>query len=186
MPKKTWKFCPECGFPLQSEFKFCPGCGEQLRQSGSAGAPSRRVIVAQELPRAPKSGISIEFGNSTSPNFAQALKLASRESEYVTAGQGRAAVHRATFRKTDLERAVPLAKLVGRWKSAKTFVDGQEEPWDTVFGFAYCFSQREASYEATLYCFGQEQNRLCLWGCFQSNMRCLLARPGRHDRLHLQ
>jgi hypothetical protein len=68
-----------------------------------------------------------------------------------------------------MRRAAKLAKLIGGWKSSKVYVDGEEKNWPNVFSFAWCYHQREASYEPTLYCFGQEQNRLTIWGCLHAH-----------------
>lgn len=71
--------------------------------------------------------VVIEFGESLSEQFAQAVALAKKQPGYTRLlDEKRALVHRVIFRRKDLRQFWALLDLVRLWKTARVYVNGQE------------------------------------------------------------
>jgi len=77
----------------------------------------------------------------------------------------------ATWPLTSLIEAIALADNLKGLRNRKVHLNGQELPWDEVFGFLWCFRQRDHSYRPPAYCFGVEDGELDLCGCKQAGIR---------------
>lgn len=174
-----WSFCPECRSELQSGFRFCPYCAFNLdperpnHQADSESpqrVPSSVEVMPPEPPPLPGSGVTIEFGHSSSARFPEATRLARDAPVFAEWGEGRSVIYRASYPKILIESSLRLAKLVRGWKSSRVFLDGKMVTWESLFGFSWCYERRQASYRPPLYCFGLDENRVNPWGCIQTQL----------------
>jgi hypothetical protein len=65
---------------------------------------------------------------------------------------------------------MPLVEALSGIRNRRLYLSGQEKPWDEVFGFAWCASERTKAFRPTEYCFGKDENRVNPWGCRQARM----------------
>lgn len=158
---KQAKVCPSCGADAEADSKFCPKCGASLEAEDEA------VQVEFEIPG---TGISIEFADSTSASFPKALEIAKESGAYQTCQKLKKTWHLATYSSGNLIDALPLAEALSGIRNRRVFQDGDEKPWDEIFGFAWCAAQRNTAYRPIEYCFGKDENRLNPWGCKQARM----------------
>lgn len=159
--KNQNKVCPSCGASADTDAKFCPKCGASL---ASDEAP---VLVDFDIP---KTGIAIEFADSSAASFASALDLAKATNGYQTCQKLKKTWHLAVFPSDSLTVALPLASALGSIRNKKAFLNGEENSWNEIFGFAHCAAQRVSAYRPVEYCFGKDENRINPWGCKQAHM----------------
>lgn len=159
--KQQGKVCPSCGTESNSDSRFCPKCGASLSTA------DQDVKVQLEIP---KSGIAIEFAESTSASFPKALDIAKATEGYQTCMKGKKKWHLAFYPSGQIAEALPLAESLSYLRNRCVYIDGEEKQWDEIFGFAWCVSQRATAYRPVEYCFGKDENRLNPWGCKQSSM----------------
>ena len=159
--KQQDKICPSCGSSAEGDAKFCPKCGASLEQS------EETIQVDFDLP---KTGIAIEFADSTAAAFPKALELAKASEGYQTCQKLKKTWHLATFTSGSLVDAMPLAQALSGIRNRRAFMNGEETPWDEIFGFAWCAAQRNSAYRPVEYCFGKDDNRINPWGCKQARM----------------
>jgi uncharacterized tellurite resistance protein B-like protein len=157
--KNQGRVCPSCGTENQDDSKFCSKCGTKL------GGGSGDVQVDFELP---SSGVAIEFAESTAASFPKALQIAKETDGYQTCQKRNKAWYLAVF--PSLTEALPLVECLSRLRNRVLHIDGEEQQWDEVLGFAWCAAQRDAAYRPVEYCFGKDENRLNPWGCKQVGM----------------
>lgn len=155
------KVCPSCGAEAGTDSKFCPKCGASLEPADAA------IQVDFEIPN---TGISIEFADSTAASFSQALMIAKRSEAYQTCQKLKKTWHLATYSSGSLVDALPLAQALSGIRNKRVFQNGDEKPWEEIFGFAWCAAQRNTAYRPIEYCFGKDENRLNPWGCKQTRM----------------
>ena len=168
--KKTTA-CPQCGHDPGRDVKFCPECGARLdgvapsAKRTKAATPKAGIL---ELEPPPGQGITVEFLYSTSSSFEFALQAAQALPNYRQYGEGKKAVHRVTFDLDSMDNALELADYLKGWRRRTVYVDGEKVPWQSVFGFAWCYNKRKGSYRPEFYCFGYEETyQLNVWGCLQ-------------------
>jgi uncharacterized tellurite resistance protein B-like protein/ribosomal protein L40E len=159
--KQQAKVCPKCGADNGRGAAFCSKCGSSL------GEKAEDIRVAMEIPR---TGIAIEFPDSTAAAFPKALEIAKSTPGYQSALKGKKTWHLAVFPSGNLLEALPLADCLSGMRNRVVYINGEEKPWDEVLGFAWCASERSASYRPNEYCFGKDDNRLNPWGCKQARM----------------
>lgn len=159
--KQAGKLCPDCGSENTSEARFCHKCGASLDASGAD------VKVTFDIPRV---GIAIEFAESTSTSYPKALETAKQSEGYQTCVKAKKTWHLAHYSSGSLADAMPLVANLSGMRNRVLYIDGKEQPWDEVFGFAWCASQRDTAYRPIEFCFGKDENRLNLWGCKQARM----------------
>ncbi len=159
--KQTGKVCTFCGSPAVSNARFCPGCGTTLDKNDTS------VQVDFDIPR---SGIAIEFADSTAASFSKALEVAKSSHGYQKCQKLKKTWHLATYPSGKLVDALPLAEALGAVRNKRAFQDGEEKLWDEIFGFAWCAAQRKTAYRPIEYCFGKDENRINPWGCKQARM----------------
>ena len=86
-------------------------------------------------------------------------------------GEGKDARYRVSYASEDFVEAIPLVEQLKGWRKRAVYVDGEQLPWDAVFGFLWCYNRRLGSYEPERYCFGAEGEwQANLWGCIQAEM----------------
>ncbi len=154
--RSTGRTCPACGYSCAEGTKFCPSCGVNLTE------PTASVAVELQVPQ---TGIAVEFAESTAVAYPKALEVAKASPSFSSCLRGKKSWHLAAFPTDDVKAAVPLAEALGGIRNRRLYVNGQEQPWDDVFGFMWCASRRAAAYNATEYCFGKDEGRLNPWGC---------------------
>lgn len=159
--KQTSKLCPTCASENTSGSRFCAKCGASL------DAPGQDIQVKFDIPQ---TGIAMEFSESTAASFPKALEIAKTTPGYQTCLKNKKTWHLATFPKGTLTDALPLAEELSGIRNRNLFIDGKEQQWDEVFGFAWCAAQRATAYRPIEYCFGKDENRLNPWGCKQARM----------------
>jgi len=153
--------CSSCGVENSADSKFCSKCGNNL------SAPESEVEAIYEIPR---SGITIEFAESTGASYPKALALAKSASVFNQGIKGKKTWHMANFPSGNITDALPLAEALIGLRNRVLYINGQEQPWDEVFSFAWCFTERAKAYRPVEYCFGKDENRINPWGCRLTRM----------------
>lgn len=173
--------CPSCSYSNEPNSKFCQECGRSL-VAGKAGSSGERrseplkpvspvLVQEEEVPEPSKEWLTLQFGYSGSVAFEDVIAKASEHPTFKKYREGKRAVYRLTADGPGaLATVVPVARLVGAWKTRKVFVGGKETAWDEVFTFAWCFENRQKAYRPDHYCFGLEAGgrSFDLWGCTQT------------------
>jgi len=195
----TKKECEKCNAgDLQDDFAFCPYCGVKLFESGRCGGcghengegakfcrecgitltlqakgeSDKKVAFSDEKlgPHA-RSGITLEFGYSSSSNFDLAVEMARGFATFKKYNEGRKAIHRVDISPEEIAETTELADYIGGWKSSRVYMDGEKVTWKSIYGFSWCYGERESSYRPEHYCFGyEESHKFNLWGCVQARM----------------
>ena len=153
--------CSSCGVENPPDSKFCSKCGNSL------SIAEQEVQVKYEIPR---SGITIEFAESTGASFPKALELAKKTSDFQQCAKNKKNWFMANFASGRITDATPLAEALSGLRNRSLFIDGEEQQWDEVFAFVWCSSQRDLAYRPVEYCFGKDENRINPWGCKQARM----------------
>jgi hypothetical protein len=159
--KQHGKVCPSCGACADAEARFCPRCGVSLTVADES------VQVEMTVPN---SGLAFEFAESTAASFSKALELAKATEGFQSCQKHKKVWYLAVYPSGDLKEALPLVVSLSGIRNRRVHIDGQEKPWDEVFGFAWCAKQRAGAYRPLEYCFGRDENRLNPWGCKQARM----------------
>lgn len=181
--KEDYVFCPYCGKPLAkpgkctncghqnaSSAKFCQECGLSLQTNRFGQTEIPKAPLLEEDP-IPTSGITIEFGYSSSTNFDFAVQAAEVFPSFRTFGEGKKALYRINFDQSEIVSTIELVKFARGWKSSRIYVNGEKTTWDAVYSFLWCYERRCASFKPDLYCFGYENEYdLNIWGCTQARM----------------
>ncbi|HOE71190.1 MAG TPA: zinc ribbon domain-containing protein [Brevefilum sp.] len=176
-------FCPFCGNKLfvpgdcrncahinPIDAKFCQNCGISLQDSEDIDKNQSNFTIL-ESETLPKSGITIEFGYSSSPNFDLAIHEAEMFPSYKVFGEGKKSIYRINFNQLDIELTLELVKFIRGWKSSRIFVEGKRSTWDAVYSFLWCYENRCTSFKPDLYCYGYENDYyLNIWGCTQARI----------------
>lgn len=153
--------CPSCGAENVAESKFCSKCGN------SFSIAEQEIQVKYEIPR---SGITIEFAESTGASFPKALELAKKSPYFQQSTKNKKNWFMANFPSGCITDATSLAQALSGLRNRSLFIDGEEQQWDEVFAFVWCSSQRDLAYRPVEYCFGKDENRINPWGCKQARM----------------
>ena len=193
--------CPDCGYDLSPEHKFCPNCGRDLEkplkcpECGYANEPNSKfcqecgrslgvravppkktstpspTIVPTEIPPVADTGITMEFRYSTSQSFEFAVAHAQKHTSFSQTGEGKKALYRVTYDSSDLESATDLAEYLKGWRNRAVYIDGEKVPWKSVFGYLWCYRNKQASYKPEFYCFGYENEwQFNIFGCIQCGL----------------
>ena len=155
--------CPNCQNQSSTYVKFCSVCGTAIGDS----AQSKSMALTFEYPA---EGISIEFAESTAATYELALKQASTASNFQTIVRGSKKWFLATWPKAEFPKVIDLADNLKGFRNRRSYVDGKEIAWNELFGFLWCFRQRQAAFSPAEYCFGVGDNAINLWGCKQIQM----------------
>lgn len=150
--------CPSCSAKVPRQAKFCPSCGTSLDQSDKAAS----VAVEYSIPSV---GIAVEFAESTASGFADAVRRAKAAPENAECLKGKKTWYMAAWPRDQIAEVAKLANDLKGMRNRKVWVDGQESPWDDVFGFSWCLERQNTAYRPSEYCFGIDEKRLNLWGC---------------------
>jgi ribosomal protein L40E len=154
-------WCTSCAAENPPDSQFCSKCGNAL------SVVKQEVQVKYEIPR---SGITIEFAESTGASFPKALELAKKASDFQQCIKNKKAWFMANFASERITDATPLAEALSGLRNRSLFINGEEQQWDEVFAFIWCSSQRDLAYRPVEYCFGKDENRINPWGCKQARM----------------
>jgi hypothetical protein len=155
------KLCPSCGSSSVKDALFCPKCGAGLSDADKATQLAFQI---------PASGIAIEFSDSASTSFPKALELAKSSDGYQTCQKLKKTWHLAYYKSGLIIDVLPLAQALAATRNRRAFLEGTEIPWDELFGFMWCSTERSKAYRPFEYCFGKDQNSINPWGCKHSQM----------------
>jgi len=162
--------CKNCGFRNSKSAKFCQECGATLTTIENNKEFQSDVTIL-ETESIPKSGITIEFGYSSSSNYDLAKYEAEMFPSLRVFGEGKKTTYRININNFDIDKTINLVKYIKGWKSSKIFIDGERTTWDDVYAFLWCYEKRASSYKPELYCYGYENNYdLNIWGCLQARL----------------
>ncbi len=156
--------CPSCGAKTTGGAKFCAECGTSLE-----GGPAAQTGVQVEFSY-PTQGISIEFAESSSASFDAAMAVAKSAPDFQACEKSRKKWYLATWPHAEIVDALSLAEALKGLRNREVYIDGESVQWDDVFGFAWCFRQRQEAYRPPEYCFGIDEDRPNIWGCRQARM----------------
>ncbi|EFK11225.1 conserved hypothetical protein [delta proteobacterium NaphS2] len=159
--KQQNKVCPGCGLESDSESRFCPGCGIAFDSS------THDVQLQFTIP---KTGIAIEFAQSTSAAYPKALAIAKSLNGYQTCQKGKTKWNLAVYPSGQISEVLPLAESLTGLRNRSVYIDGKERSWEKIFGFSWCSAERANAYRPAEYCFGKYENRINPWGCKQARM----------------
>lgn len=155
--------CPSCGSEVPGGSKFCPECGTSFSEAVEVVG----TILEFDYP---PNYISIEFAESTAASFPEALEAANKAPDFQSCDRNKKKWYLASWPKDRLPDSLALAGALSGIKNRKVLVDGKVEPWNDVFGFLWCFRERERAYRPVEYCFGIDDKCLNLWGCKRVGM----------------
>jgi hypothetical protein len=156
--------CFKCKQEIPINSKFCPSCGLDLINH-SDGIKETKLDF-----QIPTWGITIEFCESTSATFSDAIKTAKLNPTFQECVRSKKNWYCVTYQN---DKMLDLLKLVDNLKgmrNRKVYIKGESIQWDEVFGFLWCFQQRQQAYKPEEYCFGLDEKRLNIWGCKQAQM----------------
>jgi hypothetical protein len=129
-------------------------------------APDTKTAPA---PAAPK-GITIEFAESLAASFNKAVELAASAGNYQKRTRKGTQWHIVSWRPRQVAPAVDMARTLADIGSKRVILNGEEKPWNDVFGFIECMTRRDRAFSKTEYCFGMDEFRPNIWGCKQLGM----------------
>ncbi|MBI2839230.1 MAG: zinc ribbon domain-containing protein [Acidobacteria bacterium] len=155
--------CPSCNQRIEARARFCPHCGLALAKVEEAQAHNVNLEI-------PTAGYAIEFCESTGSGFPAALSMAKSAPTFQSCVRNKKTWYLTAWPREAFRDCARLAESLSGLRNRRCYVDGQEHPWDEVFGFCWCARQREAAYRPVEYCFGTDEKRLNLWGCKQARM----------------
>lgn len=154
--------CPACSAEVGGDAKFCPKCGKAVSKTGAE--------TAQVAFQIPNTGYAIEFCESSAAGFPGALDNAKTSPSFTSIARSKKTWYLASWPDEAFEKVAKLAQLLGGVRNRKAYHTGKEIPWDDLFGFAWCASERGSAYKPVEYCFGKDENHLNPWGCKQVRM----------------
>ncbi|WP_276699791.1 hypothetical protein [Romboutsia ilealis] len=110
--------------------------------------------------------ISISFGKSTSNNYAKAVFLAKKSSNYYEEGSGKDIIHQATYTSAtnDYLAFIKLYELVGSWKSSFVFINGEMIDRKIIGKLNYCYGDKCRSGN-NKFCYGASEFTSNPFGC---------------------
>lgn len=150
--------CTNCSASITKDSKFCPQCGTAI---GEKSTPTAKKISFD----VPKSGYAIEFCESTSASFDEALNYAKKAENFDSCVRGKKTWYLASWSTTKFCQVIELAEHLSGLKNKKIYLDENELQWREVFAFTWCTRERKSAYRPTEYCFGKDENRINPWGC---------------------
>lgn len=154
--------CPNCNAAISVDARFCASCGAAIAAMDKSAAQTDMQIRSD--------GYVIEFCESTAGGFPAALEFAKTSPAFQSCVRVRKTWYQAAWPNSQFAEVLKLANYLGGMRNRRCFQDGQERPWDEMFGCAWCVRSRETAYRPIEYCFGKDENRLNNWGCRQARM----------------
>ncbi|MEW6249992.1 MAG: TerB family tellurite resistance protein [Planctomycetota bacterium] len=152
--------CSKCAANCQATAKFCPECGAAMQ--GQPQPHGTRLEFEY-----PKSGVAIEFAETTAATFDAALRAAKAAPLYQEIERSKKRWLLAAWPTGNAGDALDVVANLKGVRNRKVYIEGAAHPWDEVFGFLSCSEQRGAAYKPAEYCFGADEKRPNLWGCKQ-------------------
>lgn len=133
--------------------------------------PKQEPALSVKIEPPPTTTITIEFPFSTSQTFDFAVSEAAKHPSFKQFGEGKKAVYRVTYERSDLIAATELLEYLKGWRRRVVYVGEQKVPWDSVFGFLWCFQRKQGCFKPEYYCFGYENEwEFNIWGCIQARL----------------
>ena len=152
------EICPACHSQMNSDSRFCPKCGFAL-----ANANSSEFEI-------PAEGYAIEFCDSTSASFPSALSAAQKAHSFSSCQRNKKTWYLACWPEDEFREVIHVAGYLNWLKNKKCYLNKNELDWSELFGFVWCFGERDKAYRPDEYCFGKANNQLNPWGCIQAHM----------------
>lgn len=150
--------CPKCGIECQAASKFCPECGTPIQAQA-------QIQVTKLDFDYPRSGVAIEFSETTAATFDSALRAAKASPSYQQIERSKKKWFLAAWPSGTIADTLDIVSNLRGVRNRKIYIEGDEHPWDEVFGFLWCSSDRDSAYKPIEYCFGADEKRPNLWGC---------------------
>jgi hypothetical protein len=161
--KDDYLKCAECSTQNAVSAKFCANCGNSL----ISGDTNKSVAISYEIP---KTGIAIEFSESTASGFGDAVLKANKAPTSAICIKSKKTWYLASWPLNEIAAAASLVEDLKGMRNRKVWLDGKESRWDDIFGFTWCSQQRNSAYRPVEHCFGIEEKILNIWGCKHSGM----------------
>jgi hypothetical protein len=153
--------CPSCGATITLGAKFCGKCGINF---------TNQVEKTQIEIKIPSTGLVIEFAESTSASFSEALELAKESEGFRSYKKNKKRWFLAVYSSKDMMKSIPLAGALKTVRKREVYIDGEKKTWDVIFGFVKCVLNRSKSYNPEEYCFGKDSYGVNPWGCINAHM----------------
>jgi len=154
--------CPHCGF--DDEGNFCSKCGNPLSEEVSLPVKSQSVDKTSDW------HVSLSFGKSTSQNFSKALAIAKASPQYIESVDDKGnPIYQAIYGSGEYLKFITLYELIGKWKSAFVFVNGEIVDRKIVGDINYCYGDKLRSGKSD-FCFGASQFTENPFGCHRAQM----------------
>lgn len=161
--------CPQCGNTKVEGMRFCPECGSKITPESVKEKGLAEIVDLP--PDIPNQGLTIEFGHSSSQNYDLAIAEAMKFPFYSSFGNLKQIRHRVIFNQEDIIKIGNLVNYIQGWKTSKIYENGEPATFQALFGFLWCYQERQSSFKPELYCFGYERDwDLNLWGCTQARL----------------
>lgn len=111
-----------------------------------------------------KNAFMITFSKSTSPNFDRALFLAKKADKFEITKHNNQTIYQATYLPENYLDFITLYELVGNWKSAFVFKDGEMIDRRVLGQINYCYGDKLRSHDES-FCFGASMFTENPFGC---------------------
>jgi hypothetical protein len=118
----------------------------------------------------PNRGITIEFAKSTSGSFSKILDLAKLAPSFQQCKRKSLMWYCATWPNNQMIDVEELAYCLDRLSRKKVYIDGEELPWNKVFGFLRCTEFKYRAWRFNTYCYDLNSEDLNIWGCLNAEM----------------
>jgi hypothetical protein len=169
--------CDKCGGAVPEGSSFCPQCADPITELDSEVHSIASGGVAQ---------VEISFGQSSSASFQPALEMCRRLPTFVATGEGSSARYTFTLPISEIELLINIYELVGSWKSSRMLINGLAATKSAlVYHGAGCYRDQLKAYDKRMFCFGEKEYDLNIWGCKRLGMSLLWGewlKSGRMDR----
>lgn len=170
--------CDKCGGAVAEGSAFCPHCADPITESD---------CVCQSIASDGIAQVEISFGQSSSASFEPALEMCRRLPTYAMTGEKSAVRHSIKLPITEIELLINLYELVGSWKSSRMLINGQAATKSAlVYHGAGCYRDQLKAFDRRMFCFGEKEYDLNIWGCKRLNMSLLWGDWLQHGHMDRQ
>jgi hypothetical protein len=170
--------CDKCGGTVPEGSSFCPHCADPITESDS---------VLQSITSDGIAQVEISFGQSSSASYEPALEMCRRLPTYAMTGENNSLKHYIKLPITEIELLINLYELVGSWKSSRMLINGQAATKSAlVYHGAGCYRDQLKAFDRRMFCFGEKEYDLNIWGCKRLGMSLLYGEWLKHGHMDRQ